>query len=190
MIVKNNKIIIENALQKQDLDYMQSIYGGYDMPWEYNDGVAAPEDNDFQFVVPVWGTMKMNDMAFNATVGILNILEPEFLLKIKANLRTKTETILEAGMHRDTKVPGSLTAIFYLNTCDGYTKFEDGDKIDSVENTLIIFPGRLKHAGTNCTNTNRRLVANVNYIPNPNNHLWKMLMTPADDEYQKFWSSK
>ena len=79
MIVKNNKIIIENALQNQDLEYMQSIYGGYDMPWEYNDGVAAPEDNDFQFVVPVWGTMKMNDIAFNATVGILNILEPEFL---------------------------------------------------------------------------------------------------------------
>jgi hypothetical protein len=92
-------------------------------------------------------------------------------------------------MHNDSNIPGSLTAIFYLNTCDGYTIFNDGDKIYSVENTLIIFPGRLLHCGTTCTNENRRLVININYMPNPENDIWKMLMTDTDIQYKNYWNN-
>lgn len=189
MIVKNNKVIIKNALNNKELDYIKSVYKGYDMPWSYNDGVSRIDDDDFQFVVPVWETMHINHMAFDAAASILNILQPEYLLRIKANLRTNTTVIQEAGLHTDTDIPGSLTAIFYVNTCDGYTKFNDGDKIDSIENTLVVFPAKLLHCGTTCTNTNRRVVINFNYIPNINNNIWKLLMSSEDIKYQKFWNS-
>ena len=189
MILKNNKVIIENALNKNDLEYIQSIHGGLDMPWSYNDGVASTNDGNFQFVVPVWTTLHFNRTAFDAASSILNIISPEFLLKIKTNLRTKTDTIQQSIMHNDSNIPGSLTAIFYLNTCDGYTIFNDGDKIHSVENTLIIFPGRLLHCGTTCTNENRRLVININYMPNPENDIWKMLMTDTDIQYKNYWNN-
>ena len=32
-----------------------------------------------------------------------------------------------------------MGAIFSLNTCDGYTKFKDGTKVESVANRIVIF---------------------------------------------------
>ena len=56
------------------------------------------------------------------------------------------------------------TGIYYVNTNDGYTVFEDGTKIDSVANRICIFPYYLKHSGTTCTNANRRIALNINYV--------------------------
>ena len=56
------------------------------------------------------------------------------------------------------------TSILYLNTNDGYTIFEDGTKIESVENRLVTFDSHIKHSGTSCTNQKVRLVLNMNYF--------------------------
>jgi hypothetical protein len=59
----------------------------------------------------------------------------------------------------------SKTAIFYLNTNDGYTIFEkDGEKIDSLENRMLIFDSSERHSGTNCTDQKYRAVINFNFI--------------------------
>ena len=55
------------------------------------------------------------------------------------------------------------TAIFYINTNNGYTLFEDGTKVESVENRICIFPYYMKHTGTTCTDKNQRVVININY---------------------------
>ena len=65
-------------------------------------------------------------------------------------------------MHID-QIKGT-TGILYINTCNGYTKFENGKKVKSVENTYVEFDSTLKHTGTTCTDTDRRLVLNINYI--------------------------
>ena len=59
------------------------------------------------------------------------------------------------------------TAIFYLNTNNGYTKFQDNtiQDVNSVANRLITFDGSLQHAGCSCTDQNVRVVLNINYIP-------------------------
>jgi hypothetical protein len=67
-------------------------------------------------------------------------------------------------MHTDLEL-NQRTAIFYLNTNNGYTLFEDGTKVDSIENTLLIFHGHRKHSGVSCTDQKRRIVLNINYIP-------------------------
>lgn len=95
--------------------------------------------------------------------SILSKLETGRLIRVKANMHTRTEDIVEFGMHVD--VPdSSKTSILYLNTNNGYTKFEDDSKVYSVKNRLVTFPSRMKHAGTTCTDENFRSVINLNYV--------------------------
>ena len=58
----------------------------------------------------------------------------------------------------------STTSIFYMNTNNGYTKFEDGTKIESVANRLVSFPSNMKHKGSSCTDEKIRVVINFNYF--------------------------
>ena len=58
----------------------------------------------------------------------------------------------------------STTSIFYMNTNNGYTKFEDGTKIESVANRLVSFPSNMKHKGTSCTDEKTRVVINFNHF--------------------------
>ena len=55
-------------------------------------------------------------------------------------------------------------AILSLNTCDGYTKLEDGTKIDSVANRILLFDPGEEHASTTTTNVSARFNINMNYI--------------------------
>ena len=59
--------------------------------------------------------------------------------------------------------PCSTTAILYINTNNGYTKFKKGGKVKSVANRMLIFDSQLEHAGVTCTDALRRVVVNFNY---------------------------
>ena len=43
----------------------------------------------------------------------------------------------------------SKSAVFYVNSNDGYTEFEDGVKVESVANRIAIFPTMKLHRATN-----------------------------------------
>ena len=92
------------------------------------------------------------------------------LLRIKANLRTRTSKINETPFHVDLqflseeKLKHWTTAIFYVNTNNGYTEFEDGTKVESVANRMVTFPSNTRHRGTSCTDKNMRVIINFNYF--------------------------
>ena len=100
---------------------------------------------------------------------ILERIQPLVMLRVKANLLTRTPVVDEFTMHTDLsyipeeKLKQISTSILYINTCDGYTKLEDGTKVESVANRLITFPANMKHTGTSCTNEKTRIVINFNY---------------------------
>jgi hypothetical protein len=93
-------------------------------------------------------------------------------LRVKANLTSKVEKRILTVLHCDGEnswgvregEKGWLTSIFYLNTNNGYTAFEDGTKIESVANRFVTFPCFTKHAGTGCADENIRVLINFNYI--------------------------
>jgi len=67
-------------------------------------------------------------------------------------------------MHTDVSVI-CTTGIFYLNTNNGETIFENGERVKSVENTFVTFPSNLRHTGTtNTCNAAYRVVLNFNYF--------------------------
>ena len=56
------------------------------------------------------------------------------------------------------------TAIFYVNSNNGYTEFENGAIVESEENRMVVFPAEMKHRGTSCTDKKIRVVINFNYL--------------------------
>lgn len=95
----------------------------------------------------------------------LNSIAAEYFLRVKLNCNPCNENIFEHAMHVDFEHEQSnmWTAIYYLNTNDGYTRFENGPTIKSVENRLIVFPTNRKHTGSSCTNSKARYVLNLNF---------------------------
>ena len=70
-----------------------------------------------------------------------------------------------AGWHRDYETNKTQTAIFYVNSNNGYTIFKESkEKVESVENRLVVFPTNLEHCGVSCTDNNQRVVINFNFI--------------------------
>ena len=97
---------------------------------------------------------------------VMKIINPRLLIRIKANLTPRADKIIEHGFHRDVEppIPNATTSVLYLNTNNGYTTFEDGTKISSVENTFVSFPSDMKHTGSTCTDTKFRALINFNYL--------------------------
>ncbi len=124
--------------------------------------------NNLQLVHVFYDNHSPLGSSFEILHPILQKLQPAALIRIKANLVMCRDSIIESDMHTDI-IQGSTddymkTSILYLNTCNGYTKFENGDVVESVANRLVTFPQYLRHCGTTCTDKPLRSVINFNYI--------------------------
>ena len=156
--------IYKNFLDKKDFEKLKDKIMGQYMPWYFNDGVISWDDKKyFQFTFLFLNNSKKNciDEHFNILEPILHKIKYKKLNRIKANLLTQDNNITEHGMHADQDK--GTTGIFYLNTCNGYTKFETGKKVFSEENKYVEFNSTIKHTGSTCTDEMRRVVINFNY---------------------------
>jgi hypothetical protein len=96
-----------------------------------------------------------------------NSFEIEILITAKLNMTFPFEENYLTGFHTDFQyenTPNYKTAIMYLNDNDGYTLLEDGTKIEAKSNRIVIFDGTTQHCGTTCTDENKRITLNLNYI--------------------------
>ena len=176
---KNIKII-DNFLSEDELTKLQSYILSNEFPWFYHDQVVGNEvgekesPDNFQFVHNIYYLNKPNSSIYPQFIEPMFVrkLEKQLnlgaLIRIKSNLTLKTKTINEIlPYHWDFSEPQfkkSFTAVYYLNTNNGYTKFEDGTKIESVENKFVIFPTYLKHTNATTSNTKTRVVIVFNYF--------------------------
>ncbi len=155
--------IYKNFLDKKDFKNIQSQIMSDYMPWYFNNGVVSYGDDSFQFTFTF-----IRDGKHNCPEDVMLLLKPlldkikyKKINKIKAKMIGKTEKLKEYKYHIDQ--PKGKTGIFYINTCNGYTKFKDNKKIVSEENKYIEFNSKLEHTGTSCTDEKRRIVINFNY---------------------------
>jgi len=94
---------------------------------------------------------------------IINLTGIKSILRIKGNFFPRTSPLLEHKKHIDFDY-SHKSAIFYLNTCDGFTRLDDGTKIESVENRLLLFDGGELHNSSTCTDEPARFNINFNYL--------------------------
>ena len=104
---------------------------------------------------------------FKVVIPFDNKLDVRSWVRIKSNLRPRVFTTVHTHFHTDFPSPkydGLTTSIFYANTCNGYTEFDDGTKVESVANRLLSFPYDAMHRGIACTDEPCRIVINFNYF--------------------------
>jgi len=164
--------IYDDLLDKNDSNFLLNALISEVFPWHYGGKVVPPEDtscdelDDFQFCNLIYDNMKpTGEDEFNLVSPIINKKELRIisLIRIKANLLPRRDRIIKHGFHVDMEFP-CTTAIYYVNTCDGYTEFEDGTIVESVQNRFVTFPSSMKHTGTTCTDSKSRVVINFNYF--------------------------
>tara|TARA_R100000234_G_C4941712_1_gene153257 strand:+ start:90 stop:584 length:495 start_codon:yes stop_codon:yes gene_type:complete len=161
--------VIDNFLSPSDFELTQNFFTSTNFIWYFNDTIANHEQglDQFQFVHPFFDIRNPSKSNFSNFLNPLLLkLKPKYILRIKANLRPRTDNIVLSPYHTDMDL-NQQTAIFYLNTNNGYTKFQDNlyDDVHSVANRLLSFDGSLQHCGTSCTDQNTRILLNINYIP-------------------------
>lgn len=169
--------IIDNFLPEDEFYKLKdNLLDNGLITWTFNNGVngVSTDPWDFQFTHLFYQDgRRFSDNLFLLD-PILNRLNPSALLRIKANLQTKTPEIVVNGFHHDHPQYNGKIAVFYVNTNNGYTMFEDGTRVESIENRLLVFNGNMLHTGATCTDQKVRCVINFMFYQWTDSELWKL----------------
>lgn len=172
--MKKMKVISNFIEDPKVSSAIKNLLLSYNFPYYYNAGTANKEDDaDYLFVHVLYdkdGQPHTN--YFNQIcMPILGRLNFNYLHRVKVNCYTKNQwstrktatkvNKLITGMHIDSSEKHQV-ALYSVNTNNGYTLFENGDKVASVENQLVLFDGSLKHCSVAQTDENIRVNININ----------------------------
>ena len=100
---------------------------------------------------------------FPLIAKILDKIKYQNILRIRSSLYPRRDVQKPDPFHIDYDFPHKV-CIFYVNTNNGYTMFENGEKIPSVENQLATFDGNEKHCSVVQTDTSARYIVNINIL--------------------------
>ena len=156
--------VVDNFLEQDKFNYFKDIITSEYFPWYFNYNKVNDFNkklDDFQFV----NTFKDGNSANHLIDIFANKLKVKKFLRAKLNLTTRTSKIFKFDYHNDLGYDCNI-AIFYINTNNGYTYFENKKKVMSKENRLVTFDNKLKHYGTTSTDTKTRIVLNLCYEKN------------------------
>lgn len=166
-MIKNE--VIDNFLSEEDYlnIKLMMLYDWRKFPWFYTPNVADKNDN---VNMSVYFVHTFQEKEYDLLSPYLKNLQPilsrldiQDLWRVKGNLYPNQNIFSEHSLHQDYQQPHQA-AIYYINTNNGYTKLDDGTKIDSIANRLLLFDGSKSHCSTNCTNERVRMNINFNYI--------------------------
>tara|TARA_B100000902_G_scaffold244986_1_gene231961 strand:- start:129 stop:653 length:525 start_codon:yes stop_codon:yes gene_type:complete len=172
--------IIDNFLPKEHFDKLEKIVMGINFPWYYQDQIAYKGENkeSMEFYLSHLIYRDDKEPYPNSLEIVWPILQKlgsykpdnKFLLRtlarVKVNCYPNQNKFIEHSWHEDFE-PNTLpykACLLSMNTCDGYTKFKDGTKIESVANRALLFDPCISHHSTNTTNQTRRVNININYL--------------------------
>ena len=170
--MENNFSITDNFLTEQEFGTIRdSIIAG--VQWKFNPYVVHSEEDPTpgQFVHTVYGGNIPHSPFFNSFVPIIQKFSISALYRIKMNLTPRHSESYTYTFHWDLShdfeedvASHWTTAILYINTNNGFTEFEDGVKVESVANRVVMFPSNFKHRGITQTDEQTRILINFNFL--------------------------
>ena len=153
--------VFDNFLSDQEFDRIQRMCLDPSIPWYWTDHTNVVGDGKPQLTHMVFLEKSYSDLfqVFNP----LSHKFPKFKSwkRIKMNTNPRTSMKKNLGYHVD--YSGMRSAIYYVNTTNGGTKFKGGPFVKGIANRLVVFKSDLLHAGITCTNQSRKVVINFNY---------------------------
>tara|TARA_B100000886_G_C20410884_1_gene486961 strand:+ start:658 stop:1128 length:471 start_codon:yes stop_codon:yes gene_type:complete len=154
--------ITDNFLYNNDYDHINKTFHLSNFPWYFMPFMVHEGDDNYQFYHLFEAKGQILSKYFEILHPILKKLSVKEIIRIKANLKLKQKEHIQSDIHIDFK--DCKTAIFYLNTNNGYTLFDKGDKIPSQENRVVEFDSNLKYCALNQADFKYRIVINFNYL--------------------------
>ncbi len=168
--------IIDNFLTDNDFNLLVNNTVGRNDGHQVQFRVVSNVEN-FGAIEENWSWYMINmlystDTPQNEICGkIYEMFVPKFkelanfktMIRIKMNAYPYTNVVKEHKEHIDFNYE-HIGAVFSLNTCDGYTKFSDGTKVESVANRIVFFDASKYHQSTTTSNAKLRYNINFNFL--------------------------
>jgi len=166
--------IIKNFLPLASFKLLKTYYESSGVNWNFCSSTLEDKklDKNFLFFNIVSDKEIKENLNWEAFSELLEKHIGKFKLnRIKINLYPNQNKLIQHAFHcdpmnNDGSIPKNwITCILNLTTCNGYTIVGD-TKIPSVANELIIFDADTLHCGGVQTDTQTRIVININVILN------------------------
>tara|TARA_B100001996_G_scaffold193209_1_gene147885 strand:- start:30 stop:539 length:510 start_codon:yes stop_codon:yes gene_type:complete len=166
--------VIDEFLDSSQFESLYDFMMGDEIPWYFNSYVDyatgdyrfIDDPDNYQFVHNFYTIGKESHSYLLPTLApIIEKINCKKLLRVKSNLNPRTSNHIKRNFHIDSDRTWNKhkTSILYINTNNGWTEFEDGSKVNSVSNRMVIFDSPIKHAGITCTDEKSRVLINFNY---------------------------
>tara|TARA_B100000131_G_scaffold276679_1_gene280022 strand:+ start:453 stop:953 length:501 start_codon:yes stop_codon:yes gene_type:complete len=160
--------VVDNFLPIEQFNKIQSTLLSNFFPWYWYDDSTYEGDGDDQLVHNFITEGKIHSDFFHLfnDSDCFKLLNVDMLYKHKANLNYKRKKHHIGFYHTDFSDSNEnilTTSIMYINTNNGYTMFQDGTKVKSIANRMVIFDCSTRHAAVTCTDEMRRVVVNFNF---------------------------
>ena len=162
--------VIDDFLDKKDFLFVHNLIMNEPFPWFHMDsyketGLEKDKTNNFSYYLHMlYDDNVPTSQYFEQIVPLIfDKIEFKSLIRVKVNSYARENKLIEHDLHTDYDY-SNTGAVLSINTCDGYTKFEDGTKVESVANRIVLFDASKPHCSTNTTNQQRRVNINFNYF--------------------------
>tara|TARA_E500000318_G_scaffold83399_1_gene79033 strand:+ start:2517 stop:3005 length:489 start_codon:yes stop_codon:yes gene_type:complete len=156
----------KKALDKDIFKVYQNLFMSDNFPWFYGKYQTEEGKDSGYMYHALYRNNFVNSNYYKDMFPLFDVLRPKAIINVRANLSLNYKSKNYSEWHTDhyfIKNPSHKTAIFYLNTNNGYTEFKDGEKVISEENKLIIFDCNKEHRAVSQTDKDFRIVLNINY---------------------------
>lgn len=154
--------IVDNYLHNEYFESVKKFIFSEDFPWYRTEGISEEGSEGFYFTHTFYQNYAPKSEYTGVLSEFINLISPKAIMRIRAALYPKTGQLEWHGMHVDYPFEHN-GCILYLNSCDGYTGFEDS-KIESIENRALFFDPSKNHCSTSCTDQDFRAIIIMNYL--------------------------
>lgn len=157
--------IIENFLHNEQFNIIKEELLSSNFPWFFRKSQVSFDNSKYTeyFTHSFYHNNIINSDKWSIIKPIIDCLDIKALVEVRANLIVQKHENILSDFHTDYDFDCN-TAIFYINTNNGYTQFKNDKKIKCDENKMIIFNSSEQHAAASQTDEKQRIVLNINYF--------------------------
>ena len=155
----------DNFLDDIHLTLLDELINNTYFPWFLQEEQVGGADDGCWFSHKIYNDNAPQSDIYIPLIDIFkNYLKYVSLCRITANLLLRQEYPSISDFHTDFEDEKITTAIFYMDTNNGVTEIQGGDRIECVRNRLLMFPATTLHRAIGQTDTTKRVVLNFNFI--------------------------
>ena len=168
--------IYDNFLSSEEFNEIVDFVNDDNTLWERSvKTIGDDAEDNFQYIHNVYGRMAPVSPFYDISWSVLSRVRPIAIHRIKINMEPKHPKRFFSQFHCDWNSDRGThenpigcatmsTGILYLDNTNGYTEFETGEIVESVQNRFIEFPSNILHRGVSQTDADWRGVINFNYF--------------------------